>query len=337
MSVWQNSKFLAYQGRPRHAVYTVAARTALRPVASCSTTTTYLKCNAVRHFSNRPRAIVDDITDEAFDILGTGQQTSPFTSRYNGFSLQDAYKVTAALRAKREARGERPVGRKIGFTNYDMWAEYDVHAPIWSYIYSTTVHDFSTAASATSTATGSFSLKGLAEPKIEPEIVFGLRKAPEPGMSEDDLLDCIDWVAHGVEVVQSVFPGWKFSAADTVAAYGLHGALLLGPRHSVHTDKRRAYRPPWKTALCRFSVQIGRDYGLQTMGRGTNVLGSPLKALGHLIDLLAKDPHNPPLMAGEMITTGTLTPALSVESGDTWFSRLHDMHLTNMRIHFEKN
>jgi 2-oxo-3-hexenedioate decarboxylase len=35
--------------------------------------------------------------------------------------------------------------------------------------------------------------------------------------------------------VQSIFPGWQFSAPDTVAAFGLHGALLIGPRHSIAT------------------------------------------------------------------------------------------------------
>jgi hypothetical protein len=46
-------------------------------------------------------------------------------------------------------------------------------------------------------------------------------------------LACIDWVGHGFEIVQSIFPEWKFSAADTVAAFGLHGALLIGARHSI--------------------------------------------------------------------------------------------------------
>ncbi len=44
-------------------------------------------------------------------------------------------------------------------------------------------------------------------------------------------------------------------------------------------------------------------------GQGSNVLGGPLSALRHLVELLARDPHNPPLQAGEIITTGTLTRA----------------------------
>jgi 2-oxo-3-hexenedioate decarboxylase len=35
----------------------------------------------------------------------------------------------------------------------------------------------------------------FAEPRIEPEIMFGLGEAPSVQMNESDLLDCIDWVA----------------------------------------------------------------------------------------------------------------------------------------------
>ena len=61
--------------------------------------------------------------------------------------------------------------------------------------------------------------------------MFGLKAAPLPGMNEAALLDCIEWVTLGYEIVQSIFPGWKFAAADTVAANGVHGALMIGPRH----------------------------------------------------------------------------------------------------------
>lgn len=102
-----------------------------------------------------------------------------------------------------------------------MWAEYGVEAPIWGYVYDTTLHWLADL-------DAPYSLSALAEPRIEPEIAFKLARAPEPEMDERALLDCIEWVAHGFEIVQSHYPGWRFTAADTVAAFGLHGALLLG-------------------------------------------------------------------------------------------------------------
>ena len=51
-----------------------------------------------------------------------------------------AYAIASAVHARRLERGERPVGRKIGFTNRTIWAEYGVWAPIWSHVYDSTVH-----------------------------------------------------------------------------------------------------------------------------------------------------------------------------------------------------
>ena len=130
------------------------------------------------------------IAAEALAALDSGGQIAPFSSRLAAFEIEDAYRVTAAVRKMREARGERVVGRKIGFTNRTIWTEYGVHAPIWGYVYDRTVHDLAGPG-------GTFSLAGLAEPRIEPEIVFGIAQSPAPGMDERTLLDCIGWVAHG--------------------------------------------------------------------------------------------------------------------------------------------
>jgi 2-oxo-3-hexenedioate decarboxylase len=81
------------------------------------------------------------IADEVFSTIGTGHQISPFTSRPGGLSLGDAYHVTALLNRKHEARGEKRIGRKIGFTNRTIWEQYKVYEPIWGYVYDSTVHD----------------------------------------------------------------------------------------------------------------------------------------------------------------------------------------------------
>jgi 2-oxo-3-hexenedioate decarboxylase len=262
------------------------------------------------------------ITAEALAALDTGHQISPFSARLSAFDLDDAYRVAAAIRQMREARCEMPVGRKIGFTNRTIWAEYNVYGPIWGYVYNRTVHNLAEIGD-------TFSLMGLAEPRIEPEIVFKLALAPAPGMDETALLACIDWVGHGFEIVQSIFPGWKFSAPDTVAAFGLHGALLIGPRHSI-----AAHAEDWSRTLSTFEIDLKRDGAVIDHGRATNVLGGPVSALRHLIDILARDQVNPPLAAGEIITTGTLTRALPVSAGETWTTKLTGVAFDGICVRF---
>ena len=265
---------------------------------------------------------IQAVAAEAFEVLNTGRQIEPFSSRFPRFELEDAYRVTAAVRQLREARGERVLGRKIGFTNRTIWDEYRVGAPLWGYIYDRTVHDLADGE-------GTISLAGLAEPRIEPEIVFGLASAPAPGMDERDLLGCVDWLAHGYELVQSIFPRWEFRLPDTVAAYGLHGRLTIGPRHSI-AEKRDA----WLGDLSTFRIDLQRDGAVVDRGRASNVLGGPLSALRHLVDVLASDPVSPPLAAGEIVTTGTLTRAFPVAPGETWTTRLSGVTLDGIAIRF---
>lgn len=54
--------------------------------------------------------------------------------------VADAYALSLKVRDLRVARGERPLGYKIGFTNRTIWQRYGVFAPIWGTVWDTTVH-----------------------------------------------------------------------------------------------------------------------------------------------------------------------------------------------------
>jgi 2-keto-4-pentenoate hydratase len=155
-----------------------------------------------------------------------GLQIEPFTSRLSGFDVSSAYAVAHLIHGARLDEGAIPVGRKIGFTNPDMWSQYGVREPIWAYIYDTTVVRFSSQDE-------TCSIGRFVEPKIEPDIVFHFHSAPPVDRGLSAMLKCIDWVAHAFEIVQSHFPRWKFQAADTVADWALHGTLLVGEPQAV--------------------------------------------------------------------------------------------------------
>ena len=258
------------------------------------------------------------IADELMDALGTGRSVG----RYPGLGMAEAYAVAAEIRARRQARGERVVGRKIGFTNTTIWPLYGVSAPMWNFVYDSTVHDLEAVA-------GGFDLRGLAEPRIEPEIVLGLAAAPEAGMSEEALLACVGWVAHGFEIVQSVYPGWKLSGAESAAAFGLHGALLIGPRHAIGSD-----RQAWGERLRSFTLTLRKRGAAVAEGAGANVLGGPIQALRFLVEEIARYPVNAPIAAGEIVTTGTLTDAQPVAPGDEWSTELRGIPIAGISLAF---
>lgn len=267
-------------------------------------------------------ADIQAIAREVIGSLSGHPQVATFASRPGGLTTAQAYRVTPLLRAAFESRGETIVGRKIGFTNRRMWKEFGIDSPVWGYVTDRTRHELADAAV--------FSLSGFAEPRIEPEIMFGLGAAPVPGMDDTALLGCVEWIALGYEIVQSIFPGWQFSAADAVAANALHGALLIGTRHAIAP---RA--PAWQHELSTFDVDLCRDGRPVQRGGGSLVLGSPLGALGHLVGLLANAPHNPPLGAGEIVSTGTLTLAMPVKPGELWTARPRGLPLEDIAIRFD--
>lgn len=261
-----------------------------------------------------------EIAAESLVALDTRRQIAPFVACDAGFDVEAARPVIAALRALRAARGETPVGRKIGFTNRGIWDEYGVYAPIWGHMYDTTVHDVSPGETVT--------VSHLPEPRIEPEIVLGLGGDLRPGMDLAAIAGAIDWVAHGFEIVQSIYPGWAFAAADCIADGGLHGALLVGPRRCL-SDAERATLVKDLSAL---RVTLLRDGAAVDSGSGANVLDGPLQALSHLVAVLADDPFNPPLAAGEMVTTGTMTRAFPVRPGETWATAIEGYPLPGLSV-----
>lgn len=240
-----------------------------------------------------------------------------------GMALGVAYEHALAVRAARIARGERPRGFKVGFTNRTIWDRYQVHAPIWGTVWDTTL--------AFCEGQGRIDLGGTCQPRLEPEAVFGLRQTPPARATLDQLFDCIDWVAPGFEIVQSHMPGWKFMPADTVADQGLHARLLVGPRRPVREIADTAHALDRLLASAR--VQLFEGDALRDEGSGANVLDGPLHALAHFLAELRNCPGAPDLQPGDVVTTGTWTDAWPVAPGQHWNARF-DAPLTGLSIDF---
>ena len=186
--------------------------------------------------------------------------------RFPGFGLQDAYGVVNELRLRREARGGRVVGRKIGFTNAAGGAGYGISGPIWNYLYDATTLDLPPPG-------GTFTLGAWANVRLETEVALGLGRAPESGMGDRDLQDCIEWAALDFEICTAIYPGWRFKVADA-ATTGLHVALLLGVQHPIGEARKR-----WADEFASFSATLSEAAGARASGGGAQVLGSPIKAL----------------------------------------------------------
>ncbi len=267
---------------------------------------------------------MDSLAITILDTLDRRAQISPPSAARADFGLDEAYRIADQVMTARCHRGEHVAGWKIGFTNSSIWDEYGVHAPIWGPMY---------AAGITARDAGeipSLDAAGFVEPRIEPEIVLRVAVRPRAGMSDVELLGCIDAVGHGFEIVQSIYPDWKFAAADTVACGALHGAFVHGPLLAVQP----ADHTLWLKRLAGFSIELSRNDAPVDRGVAANVLGGPLSALRHFVDGMAAMPMQRGIEPGDLVTTGTVTRAFPVRKGELWSTTVEGLPVDGASIAF---
>lgn len=263
-----------------------------------------------------------------------GAQRMPLLSA-GGLSADDSYDIAKSILDMRVAQGDTPVGRKIGFSNHAIWSRYGVtesiHAPIWAYLFDSTVRF-------APNNRGIQSLQGAVQPRIEPEIVFKLERTPLPGADCEEVADCIEWMAHALELVVCPFPDWKFDMADAIAAFGLHGSLIIGEPKELSGASRRNLAETLANAAVSLSCS-GADahpdsIALRAAGFGSELQGSPVHALWHLHQALQQQSQFAPLAAGEIIATGAWTDAYPIEAGQTWSTAFSGVTLPGLTVSF---
>jgi 2-oxo-3-hexenedioate decarboxylase len=259
------------------------------------------------------------MAETVLEAFSSHRLIPPLSSQDDSLGEDAAYAIASRIHARRARRGETTVGRKIGFTNRTIWPRYGVWAPIWGYMYDSTVHH-------APNGHARVPVDHLLQPHIEPEIQLHFASTPPVTRDEQAILECIDWIAHGFELVQCPFPDWKFEAVDTIAACGLHGALVIGPRVTVADIEDCARK------LREFTLTLSKNGQEQVSGGGANVLDSPLLAFAHLAEVLATQPQATPIRAGDVVTTGTLTVPLPVAPDDTFDVALGGIELPGLTL-----
>ncbi len=261
----------------------------------------------------------------ARQILAAKKQGRPIEQQPSSnaeFNLSDAYLVVDQLAKLRRSEGAAIAGRKAGFTNQARWPILKLDTMAWGYVFNDTVQYLSGNQ-------GTFSLARTIAPRIEPEIVFKLLH-PAPAQPENprQMLEAVEWIALGYEIVDCPYPGWQFRPADMVAAFGFHTALLIGQPHPIAGNSQLAEQ------LADLSVKLSKNGALAAAGRGENVYGSPLLSLMQVAKIIKGQPEAGPLAAGEVITSGTLTDAMPIAPGDEWTAEVEGLDLPGLTVNF---
>ena len=260
-------------------------------------------------------AEIDGLAREMSAAYGTGTMLAAApTTRFAEFDLEAAYAVESRFAALRKEAGRRIAGVKVGYANKAVWRKLKLETLVWAHMYDDTVRyagaDMSEVA-----------LPYYRSPKLEPEIVFGLKQPLGGEVDAARSLASVDWMAAGFEIIDCPYPDWQFKPADFVAAYGLHLALIVGRPQPVEAEMI----PSLLNALGDFKVRVSKHGEFVEEGSGRNALRSPALCVAELARVR-------PLAAGELISTGTLTSGHPFHRGETWQMELDGLPLAGLTV-----
>ncbi len=242
-------------------------------------------------------ALISRLGDELFEALRQRRTLAPLTSRHPGITVDDAYRISLHFLARRQALGERVIGKKIGVTSKPVQEMLGVFQPDFGFL--TDAMHFADG------ATVSLAQAGLIQPRAEGEIAFMLKSDLQgPGVTRDDVLAATDWVAPCFEIVDSRIRDWKIKIQDTVADNASCGVFVVGTRH---TDPRAL-------DLAAASMQLQKNGAAAGAGLGAAVQGHPAEAVAWLANTLGA--FGIAFKAGELILSGALAPLVPAVAGD---------------------
>ena len=263
---------------------------------------------------------VNALADELFAAYKNGSTVVAPTQRDASFDVAAGYAVERELVRRRVAEGGKVVGRKVGFANKALWRIMKLDTIVWGKMYDDTVR-FAVNGHA------ELDLSHMRSAKLEPEIVFGLREAPDTHNADAAAtLGAVEWLAIGFEIIDCPYPDWQFQPADFLASFGLHAALIVGEKVRVCEE----LIPPLVEQLPKFKVRVYKDDMLVEEGSGKNSLRSPALCLAELARSASQ--AGDPLQPGEVISSGTLTAGHLLAPGQSWNAEVEGLRVSGLAV-----
>jgi 2-oxo-3-hexenedioate decarboxylase len=233
------------------------------------------------------------------------------TDRYPDMSFSEALDVQWAIRARKEARGIRIVGMKMGLTSWAKMAQMGVDKPCYGFL-----ADYFSVPQG-----GEINTKELIHPKAEAEIAFVINKELSgPGCHIGDVLAATDFIVPAVEIIDSRYQDFKFDLPSVIADNSSSSRFVIGGR-PLSVDGMD---------LRTVGVVMEKNGTIVELGASAAVLGNPAASVAMLVNMLAE--RGKVLPAGSFVMTGGITAAVTVEPGDSMVVRYQ--HLGDVTMKF---
>ncbi len=226
------------------------------------------------------------------------------TSVYPEATIDDAYRIQAAWKDLRLARGEQLVGHKIGLTSKAMQASMQISTPDSGFI--TNVMSFDAADGPVSIVAGDH-----LDAKIEVELAFVLKSDLDSADVElPDVLDATQYVVPALELIAARSfradpeTGRRRTVVDTISDNAANAGIITGGRKVAvdEVDLR------WVGAL------LERNGEIEESGLAAAVLNHPANGIVWLARRYAEQGMS--LAAGDVVLAGSFTRPVDVRADD---------------------
>jgi len=239
------------------------------------------------------------------------QDVTKITDDYPDMDFQDAYDIQWEIRRRKEDRGTRIVGMKMGLTSWAKMAQMGVEQPCYGFL-----ADYFSCADGAAIDTSK-----LIHPKVEAEIAFVTSKPLKgPGCHAADVFAATECVMPAVEIIDSRYRDFKFDITSVVADNSSSSRFVTGGR-PVAVDYMD---------LRTLGVVMEKNGEVVAMSTGAAVLGNPAESVAMLANMLGERGEEIP--AGTFVMTGGVTAAVAVEPGDSILVRYHELGTLSMRF-----
>jgi 2-keto-4-pentenoate hydratase len=242
-----------------------------------------------------------------------GGVIAPIRHELEPATIEQAYAIQSVNTDRWLRDGRVIVGAKAGLTSKAVQKQLGVDQPDFGVLFADmAIEDGATIPPGR-----------LLQPKVEAEVAFVMRRAPDVArLTTAELISSIDYALPALEIVDSRIEGWDIGIVDTIADNASCGVFVLGTRPVAVADL--------DLRLC--GMVLEKNGEPVSFGAGAACLGHPLHALGWLARTLAQVGR--PLEAGSVVLSGALGPMVAGEPGDAFEARIEGLGAT--RVSFGK-
>lgn len=243
---------------------------------------------------------IESAASALFEAEQSGVQTGLLSIAHPDMTMDDAYRVQAALIDQHIAAGRQVIGWKIGLTSKAMQAALNIDIPDSGVLLDNMLF-----------ANGARIDKDrFIQPRIEVEIAFVMKAGLQgPNVTVEQVLEATDYVCPSLEILDTrilrVDPasGRTRNICDTISDNAANGGIVMGDRKldPVEIDMR------WMGAIAC------RNGEVEETGLGAGVLNDPALGIAWLANRLSE--YGSRIKPGEIVLSGSFIRPLEAPHG----------------------